>query len=121
MICDPLSSCASYLLELSLFYFGIKLRLALGVNYIVGEGIRGNESCVLDLGKVEKVAAECGEGEVAAAGEDDQEESEGETDSWDREEQYLQFFWFPFLCYISRASLTVVPLRWEIEKGLRAV
>ena len=88
---------ASYLLELYLFYFRNHLRLVLSVENIVGERIRGNKSSVLDLGKVEEVVAAVGEGDVAVAVEEDQEEGEEKTDNWDWEEEYLQIFWFPFL------------------------
>ena len=41
---------------------------------------------MLDLGKVKDVGAAVGEGDVAVAGEDDQEDGEQETDEWDWEE-----------------------------------
>ena len=97
LVCLPNRLFASYFLELNLFYFRNKLRLAISVEDIVGERIRGNKSSVLDLGKVEEVVAAVGEGDVAVAVEDDQEEGEEKTDNWDWEEEYLQIFWFPFL------------------------
>ena len=54
---------------------------------------------MLDLGKVEEVAAAVGEREAAVAVEEDQEKGEEETDNWDWEEEYLQFLCFPIFYY----------------------